>query len=656
MLLFDTKVCVPIYLANKNPYVRLAAEDLRADFARVSTASHTPRLIDSPTAPCIVIEENDTRIEDPIDDESFRIHIEGDILRISAQSYFGTLWGIYAISEKMLGISPCYLFDDFPIAKKERLEISDTEISEHAPDFGFRGIFINDEDLLSGWKKSEGRRNMDYPWYQTTVASEVIDKITETALRLRINLVIPSSFLDIDNPAEKLLADCVARRGIYLSQHHIEPLGVSHFTLENYCKKHGKQGEYSYLHYPALLEETWHTYVKKWAGYERVVWQLGLRGKADRPVWEEKNPTDRELSDYGKFISNAIEKQRQIVLSETKGGARHFTSTLWMEGSTLAERGYLSIHPSVCLVFSDNGPNQMFGADYDRVLRDENQKYGIYYHLQYFNIGPHLAPQTGVDKIFYNISRAYGRGDHDYLILNASNIREFTFELSYAASLLWRVDGAKDFTARYCGAHFGKDAARAEALIHRYFDCLPTLPTKELCNVHAKYFNYNYGEDSGAVKNFVIKDGLLISQGEDLLRDLKAPLENDFCEKLYGALLKAEPIYRALTQDFSALAEDLDGGSAHLIRVRWWLHAKTLHSLYLWFTRVFEAKRALDLGDRAKAASALSEALATIEDYLSERKVAEYGDFAGWFSGDTKLNIPQTETLTHKAQAKIKRA
>ena len=55
-----------------------------------------------------------------------------------------------------------------------------------------------------------------------------------------MNLVIPASFLDIDNPPEKMLADCVARRGIYLSQHHLEPLGVSHFTLENYCKKHNK--------------------------------------------------------------------------------------------------------------------------------------------------------------------------------------------------------------------------------------------------------------------------------------------------------------------------------------------------------------------------------------------------------------------------------
>ncbi len=653
MLLFDTKGCVPILLKNKNPYIRLAIEDLRADFSRVSTVSHTPRLTDTEELSCIVIEENDARIEDPIEDESFCIRAEGSILRISAPTYFGTMWAIYTVSREMLGISPCYLFDDFPIERKEKIEISDTEISEKGTDFGFRGIFINDEDLLTGWKKSDGRRNMDYPWYQSTVAAEVIDRITETALRLQMNLVIPASFLDIDNPAEKLLADRVARRGIYLSQHHIEPLGVSHFTLENYCKKYGRQGEYSYLHFPALLEEAWRAYTKKWAGYERVVWQLGLRGKADRPVWEEEKPTEQELCAYGKFISNAIERQRAIVLSETKGRARHFTSTLWMEGSALAERGYLSIDPSVCLVFSDNGPNQMFGADYDRVLRVEERKYGIYYHLQYFDIGPHLAPQTGVDKIFYNISRAYGRGDRAYLILNASNLREFTFELSYAASLLWRVDGAKDFTERYCGAHFGKEAARAEALIRRYFDSLPTLPTSELSNVHAKYFNYNYGEDSGEVKNFVIKDGLISSRGEVLLRDLKAPLEDGFCEKLYLALLGAEPIFRALCEDFSALAENLDGGSSHLARTRWWLHAKTLHSLYLWFIRVFEAKRALDLGDRAKAASALSEALSAIDGYLCERKIAEYGDFANWFSEDTKLNIPEKAALTREAAKKL---
>jgi hypothetical protein len=33
------------------------------------------------------------------------------------------------------------------------------------PTFKYRGWFINDEDLLTEWYESSGRRNIDYPYY-----------------------------------------------------------------------------------------------------------------------------------------------------------------------------------------------------------------------------------------------------------------------------------------------------------------------------------------------------------------------------------------------------------------------------------------------------------------------------------------------------------
>ena len=34
----------------------------------------------------------------------------------------GTVWGIYTFSERILGVHPCYLFNDLPIEKKTVLE------------------------------------------------------------------------------------------------------------------------------------------------------------------------------------------------------------------------------------------------------------------------------------------------------------------------------------------------------------------------------------------------------------------------------------------------------------------------------------------------------------------------------------------------------
>ena len=108
------------------------------------------------------------------------------------------------------------------------------------------------------------------------------------------------------------------------------------------------------------MEEAWTFYARKWAEYDNVVWQIGLRGKGDRPVWQESTPTEEELKHYGQFISKAYRKQKEIVLEATKGKAKHFTSTLWMEGSMLMKKGFLEFPEDVIIVFADAGPNQMY--------------------------------------------------------------------------------------------------------------------------------------------------------------------------------------------------------------------------------------------------------------------------------------------------------
>jgi Glycosyl hydrolase family 115 len=55
--------------------------------------------------------------------------------------------------------------------------------------FRCRGWFINDEDHLTEWKTFEGRRNNDYKHYARVMHPDVLDKVIETALRLRMNMM-----------------------------------------------------------------------------------------------------------------------------------------------------------------------------------------------------------------------------------------------------------------------------------------------------------------------------------------------------------------------------------------------------------------------------------------------------------------------------------
>ena len=642
MFLFRENKSIDICLKNTNPYVRLAVEDLRKDFVRVSHLTDMPALVTEETDTCLVIEENRDISDEPLLGESFSIISDGEKIKISANGYLGTMWGIYTFCEKVLGVSPCYLFDDLAIKKRNALQIGELHIQESPQRVGFRGVFINDEDLLTGWKEGGGIRRMDYPFYGVTVPESVMDRVVETVLRLRLNLVIPASFLDIDNPPEKALADCVAKRGIFLSQHHLEPLGLSHFTYENYCKKFQKDGQYSYINNPKTLIEAWQYYAEKWAQYDNVIWQVGLRGKADRPVWEEDTPSDNELKVYADYISGAIKKQKEIVFRATNGKAKHFSTTLWMEGSTLMEKEFLDLSDDTIIVFADNGPNQMFGKDYDRVPRRKGLQYGIYYHVQYYDIGPHLAPQTGLNKLYYNIKRTKQKGDDAYYILNVSNVREFVFEIKAYAEMLWDFNNFAPDT--YLNEHvkiYGEQAECAKEFITAFFENMPSLPTEDLQYVHANYFNYDYDEISPNVKNFIIKDGLIMARGVGLAYHFRGELPTPLFEKMHGELKRVLPIYEDLANRLKGWSEQLDDGLKRHVQCKWWLYSKTLLHMYRWYVYLYEAKEYYELDDNENMQSSLNLACESLEEYLSLRKCAEYDGFENWYRGELKMNVKQ---------------
>ncbi len=650
MILFNENSCIDICLKNSNEYVLKAAEDLRNDFARVSKEGVLPKFINEESDFCIVIEDNTKKTADPVSDESYTVKTEGNKIRISAPTYLGTMWGIYTISEKYLGVDPCYLFNDLAIVKKDSIETGDIDICEQPNGFGFRGVFINDEDLLTGWKDGGGIRYMDYIWYFLTVEESVMNRIVETMLRLKLNLVIPASFLDIDNPPEKLLADCVARRGIYLSQHHVEPVGLSSFTFDTYCRKYKKSGKFSFVDNPDVMTEAWEFYAKKWAEYDNVVWQIGLRGEGDRPLWGiNAKPTDEDLKKYGGFISNAYQKQKDIIMNATGGKAKHFTSTLWMEGSELLEKGFLKFPEDTVIVFADTGVNQMYGSEFYSITRDKNSKYGIYYHLQYFGAGPHLAPQTGIDKLHYNTKLAYEKGDKDYYILNVSNVREFTFELKAYSEMLWNFeDFSKDeYVDRYC-EKFGSDSGEMKRLIKEYYGNFPWLEAKNLLETYyGKFFNFYLVDNPDGIRNFILKDGDLLDIGSQIIRLFHRPLPAVYI-RYYHSVKGAVSKYMEICGDLEKLTEKLEYPLDKHVEVKWLLSAKTLLCIYRWFANVYEAKVFCDKLDTENMKNSLQTACKSLEEYLNFRKCAEYGEFENWYRGDLKTDVKQKLYNTKK--------
>jgi hypothetical protein len=208
MKLFTKGHTCPIVTDSGLPQaVLLAARDLQRDLRRLSG---------QPQGFAIVSSGQGIRIQAAADgrEEAYRIEITEDSITITGSDVLGTVFGIYAFSTHFLKVLPVHrLVDLFPESREEMTLVPAT-LTSASRTVQFRGWFLNDEDLLCDFKRSGGHRHIDYPFYQNVMDVSVLDMILETALRLEVNLIIPASFLNIDNPDEETLVAAVVRRGL----------------------------------------------------------------------------------------------------------------------------------------------------------------------------------------------------------------------------------------------------------------------------------------------------------------------------------------------------------------------------------------------------------------------------------------------------------
>ena len=117
----------------------------------------------------------------------------------------GAIYAAYALSEELLGVDPWYFWTDHEPAFKGTVEVpDDLSLRFGPPTFEYRGWFINDEDLLSMFSPDPMRENV--------ISPAMHDRIFETLLRLRGNMVVPATFAFPDEHSYLL----AAKRGLVL--------------------------------------------------------------------------------------------------------------------------------------------------------------------------------------------------------------------------------------------------------------------------------------------------------------------------------------------------------------------------------------------------------------------------------------------------------
>ncbi len=578
----------------------------------------------------------------------------GNVLEITGSDELGAIFGIYRFSEVFLGVDPFWFWNGRTPRERGTLAWGNIYLAAPAPKFRFRGWFINDEDLLTGCFHGPGRRDLDYPYYHEVVEAPTVDRIAETLLRNYCNLLIPASFVSILNPPEKALLDTCAARGIYLSMHHVEPMGVSAFSFRSYYATRGEEHPYSWYEDPDALRRIWTDYAKAWSFYPKVIWQLGLRGVADTPMWHGNRNIPQSDEARAKIISSAIDAQYDILKQVLGRAPEHVSITLWMEGAQLNGKGLLTFPENSIIVFADNCCGWRWQSDFYEAARQGNCRYGVYYHLAVIT-GTHLAQAVPPERAHRQLGEAYRSGAGHYAIVNVSNIREFQYGIAATSQIMLAPENfsPEKFRETWCETHFPSAPAAVAAGVQKYFAAFALHPGRD-CAMLQDQQTWWWGVRRLLKKLELPPHTLLPAEAPDndneinrrtLMFDVYARLESD--AEMAAAALEQARNFDEAASEFERIPCPDDPAEREFLFDSCVYPARLMAAVSRWGGLLFSA---LDRHDRGEAVyDQLAEAEIVLAKFMELVPRYCHGKWRNWYfdcrKHDLRLALAETKRL-----------
>ncbi|HEX4635676.1 MAG TPA: glycosyl hydrolase 115 family protein [Rhizomicrobium sp.] len=609
--------------------VKKAADDLAADMEKLF--GKRPQIVSQASGPAIEIAAPTGGAA-----ESFSISARGNHILLSGADMRGTIFAIYSFSQEWLGVDPMYYWNDHEPAKKTAIAIPANFSKNYpAPLFKYRGFFINDEDLLTGWAPGE---KTDH----SGIARPVMDKIFETILRLKGNMVVPGTWTFSTDPQMKWAGE----RGLILNQHHAIPLGMN-------VARWPADAPYTYSAHPEVLQRAWTNAVKGYDPRQEILWSVGLRGLSDTSYSTMDPSVVGNDKLQGELISKAIADQMRIVRAVNPKA--QFVTDLWQEGARLMQKGFLKIPPEVTTVWADTG----YGLIQDKGQVAKGQ--GMYYHVAMLNgRANQLSEMVPVDRIYSEFGRTIKAGATTYMLLNTSDIRPVSMTAKVVMDTAWGgipKDGAHASYAGWARNQFGDMAAEPVAKVWEdYFKAIPKLASgddygDQIYHTEARQMLltsmitppwYNLvGQSAKWTPVRILGFNIDPNYGRDI--------EPDYAGKTLVRELKvagdAQARWDAVWQEAKAAEAQIaaDRKPFYEAYVLTEIAFNRDGNRMLWL--VSDAIRAAKAGDKAKAHQDVKEALAQVADMKRMEKGAEYGKWRNWYRGDWLVGVDEDTTM-----------
>ncbi len=559
--------------------------------------------------------------------ESFVLRVQRDpegrdVLMATGSDMRGSIYAVYAFSEEILGVDPWYYWVDKEPVRQSRIEVPGDLNKEFGnPTFKYRGWFINDEDILS--------RHSPDPLKENVFSLEKFDKIYETLLRLRGNMVVPATFPFPDERCQEL----AARRGLILNMHHILVLGLNTYRWPD-------DVPFSFKKHPKIMEKYWKTCIDAFRDYE-VIWTVGYRGKHDRPFWRDE-PELKTPEEQGKVISDAIARQVEMIRKIQPDA--DIIANMWWEGADLYHQGVLRIPEGVTLVWPDNGAG---------IIRDNGKAQsgdGIYYHTAMLNNRANqLSEMVNPGRIYNEVLRFVRAGATSFFLVNVSDVRPVPLSTDCAMKLVWDAkpfldktdeENMTDFLRDWSRRQFGTDLSGTIASNYReYFDI--------------SYMRRNVLEGENALhtklRRLDWQTAPLIKEGKPLTEDMLKS-----CGDLLTFSKQNSAYVRDLLDRARSVFPQVPGDRRDFYRSHILTQLEVHHYSLLVLESYCRALLAYQSGDKADAVLNAESALQSSVEICSAFHQSEYGKWAAWYEGEDFVGVMYTYDLIRVLTARLK--
>jgi hypothetical protein len=424
------------------------------------------------------------------------------VLAIAGSNVRGAIYGVYDFEQRRLGVDPLWFWSDHEPPTRGEL-VFDSRIDYgpvKEPTWKYRGWTLNDHPQLIEWIESGIVQRTRYGRYMFGLHPEVIERLTEAALRLRMNM-FTWYFIDIDWQPDYERLRQVASRGLFLTQQQAEGLGANVGYWDAYWRDHNPKGKpegFSYRKDPQAFREFWTHYIKRWSEFSpQVVWEANQRGWADAAYADSTLPDSgatadaifRQLADStrpdggtvrqtAEILNAALANQVRLIRKYDPNPNPEIMTTLYGEMGVYYDRGWIKLLPEVTAGFADRGMSGMaYSEKFWTEPRDPKRRYGQYFHTQYFGGGPQVAKSTPIETYLkVNMDAMFQRGDTQHMLLAMNELRVQQLEIRGVAEMLWDYPAfqPREYLLRYCREEFGEAAGpQVAALYDSYYTRYP---------------------------------------------------------------------------------------------------------------------------------------------------------------------------------------